>query len=217
MDKLITPFNSKITLYCDESDINSHFIRFVLNEKDIVYNNECVYINSMDELPEVVAENNFTNKLPILYDRDHTIYDIRVITEYLDERFPYQSVMTIDPISRAYNRQLLYRFCYGEDSLYVIWNKIISPDTKDTEVRALKQKLRNYLVDLLPAIQSSEFFGSDQLTIVDICLGPLLWRLNSKKITLPKEAVAFAKYSKRLFDRKSFSASLSTFERYLYK
>ena len=47
--------------------------------------------------------------VPTLVDRDLTLYDSRVIIEYLDERFPHPPLMPVDPVMRAQFRLALFR------------------------------------------------------------------------------------------------------------
>ena len=44
---------------------------------------------SFEEMPEEVLELNPCETLPTLFDRGMVLYDLSVIMEYLDERFPF--------------------------------------------------------------------------------------------------------------------------------
>ena len=61
------------------------------------------------DLPEDLMDLNPYHTVPTLVDRDLTLYDSRVIIEYLDERFPHPPLLPVDPVSRARSRQLMYR------------------------------------------------------------------------------------------------------------
>jgi glutathione S-transferase len=50
-------------------------------------------------------------------------------------------------------------------------------------------------------------------TLVDVILAPILWRLPTLNIILPKQAQAVEEYSERLFERQAFQDSLSDTER----
>ena len=56
---------------------------------------------------------------------------------------------------------------------------------------------------------------SEEFTLVDCCLAPLLWRLPSYKISLPKDRQTkpLLSYMDRLFERDAFQSSLSDLER----
>ena len=99
---------SVMTLYSDPSSIHSHRVRIVLFEKDITVEIEDV---DPDNKPEDLLHLNPYNTVPTLVDRDLVLYDSRVVSEYLDERFPHPPLMPVDPVSRARSRLALYRIC----------------------------------------------------------------------------------------------------------
>ena len=56
---------------------------------------------------------------------------------------------------------------------------------------------------------------SDELTLVDCMLGPLMWRLSSYGVKLGKPGAAVEAYAQRVFSRASFKTSLTMAEREL--
>ena len=50
---------------------------------------------------------------------------------------------------------------------------------------------------------------SDEFTLVDCCLAPILWRLESFGVSLPstRQVKPLLEYMKRLFERESFQES----------
>ena len=97
---------SVMTLFSRPTDIHSHRTRLVLAEKNI--NIEIANIPGPD-LPEDLMDLNPYHSVPTLVDRDLTLYDSRVIVEYLDERFPHPPLMPVDPVTRAQFRLALFR------------------------------------------------------------------------------------------------------------
>ena len=97
---------SVMTLFSRPTDIHSHRTRLALAEKNI--NIEITSILG-NELPEDLMDLNPYHTVPTLVDRDLTLYDSRVIIEYLDERFPHPPLMPVDPVSRAQFRLALFR------------------------------------------------------------------------------------------------------------
>ncbi|PWG74967.1 stringent starvation protein A, partial [Enterococcus hirae] len=59
------------------------------------------------------------------------------------------------------------------------------------------------------------FFMSEEFTLVDCCMAPLLWRLEILGVKLPnaRQAKPLITYMQRLFDRPAFRASLTDTER----
>lgn len=49
-------------------------------------------------------------EVPILVERDLTLYQANIINEYIDERFPHPQLMPADPIMRARARLFIYTF-----------------------------------------------------------------------------------------------------------
>ena len=94
--------------YSEEKGHYSHMVRLVLAEKDISC--EIKEFDPAEKLPEELPTLNPYNKLPVLVDREVTIYEPRVILEYLDERFPHPQLMPPDPIMRARARLFLKDF-----------------------------------------------------------------------------------------------------------
>ena len=139
-----------------------------------------------------------------LIDRDLVLYDEQIIMEYLDERFPHPPLMPVDPVSRANNRQLRYRVLRD---LYSLVNDLSS----DNEIAAAnaRKELRDNLTAIAPAFLQKPYFMSDEYSLVDCCLAPLLWRLDNYGIKLPVSAKTISEYADRLFERDAFKTSLS--------
>ena len=57
------------------------------------------------------------------------------------------------------------------------------------------------------------YFLSDEFSLVDASIGPVLWRLMRYRIELPRQARPVMEYAERMFNRESFQASLSEAER----
>ena len=68
---------------------------------------------------------------------------------------------------------------------------------------------------IAPIFGDKPFFMSEEFTLVDCCLGPILWRLESLGVKLPnnKQVKPLLEYMKRLFDMESFQESLTELER----
>ncbi|MBI2993980.1 MAG: glutathione S-transferase N-terminal domain-containing protein [Gammaproteobacteria bacterium] len=195
-------------LYSDSTDAVDHSVRIVLAEKDI--NVDIRYVDG-DERPEELAELNPYNSVLTLIDRDLVLYDAQIIMEYLDERFPHPPLMPVDPVARANNRQLRYRVM--RDLYPLIEELDAGPDSAAT---AARRSLRDHLTAIAPAFSQNRFFMSDEYSLVDCCMGPMLWRLEYYGVKLPNSARVLQKYGERLFERPAFRASLSEQEKELH-
>ena len=150
------------------------------------------------------------NAVLTLSDRNLTLYDGQIIMEYLEERYPHPQLMPMEPVKRAYNRQILYRVM---DRLYAEVDKVMySKD--DLEKARARKILRDYLSSMARRSAQKPFFNSDELSLVDCCLVPLFLRLNYHEVKLMATAQRYwSKYCRRLFKKPSFVKSLTDEER----
>jgi stringent starvation protein A len=196
-----------MTLFSAPDEAASHRTRIVLAEKDVEI--EIVSVTP-GRFPEDLLDLNPDHSLPTLVDRDLVLYDSRIIIEYLDERFPHPPLMPVDPVSRAQFRLALHRI---ERDWYGLASRLdkLSPDAPDAP--RLRGELRDLIVQTVDFVRNKPYFVSDELSLVDVTIAPLLWRLPRYRIELPKEATPLLKYANLLFSRPAFRMSLSAQER----
>ena len=201
---LIANRKSVMTLFSGMTDIYSHRVRIVLAEKGI--NVEYHFIEA-DNKPEDLIDLNPYNSVPTLVDRDLVLFDSQVIMEYLDERFPHPPLMPVDPVSRARSRQMLYRIKRD-------WYSFIDQmnTTDETQLTNAKNGLRDALTTVAPIFEQKQYFMSDEFSIIDSAIAPILWRLPVFGIEMPPQAEVIHTYAERLFSRESFRSSLSDAE-----
>lgn len=198
---------SIMTLYSDPIDPYSHQVRIVLAEKGVT-----VDVINVDpsKKPEDLFDLNPYGSLPTLVDRDLVLYESRIIMEYLDERFPHPPLMPVYPVARAECRRMMYRV---EHDWYSKIKKILEGTPEEAEL-ARKEILHTFL-GIAPIFANKTYFLSDEFTLVDCWLAPLLWRFPLLEIELPPSAKPIQDYAKRVFSRESFRVSLSETEREL--
>ena len=196
---------SVMTLYSDPSSIHCHRVRFVLAEKNVTV--DIVDADPLD-LPEDVVEMNPYGTLPTILDRDLTLYDSRIIMEYLDERFPHPPLLPVDPVNRAASRLYLHR-------VDTDWYSKVETILKGGKgAAAARKELRESLITTVPVFKAMDYFMSENFSVVDASIAPLLWRLPMLGIELsPAAAKDVDKYANRLFEREAFQQSLSEEER----
>ncbi|WBA18256.1 stringent starvation protein SspA [Salinivibrio kushneri] len=197
---------SVMTLFSDASDLYSHQVRIVLAEKGVSVEIELVDPNN---LPEDLVDLNPYNSVPTLVDRELALYNADIIMEYLDERFPHPPLMPVYPVARAQSRLMMYRI---ERNWYTLVDQIMEGSADDAD-KARKQ-LREELLALAPVFAEDPYFLSEEFSLVDCYLAPLLWRLPALGIELTGPGAKQVKdYMTRLFERDSFLASLTEAER----
>lgn len=202
---MVVQKRSTMTLYSGTSDIPSHKVRIVLAEKGVAV--DILYIDTNNPQEDLLALNPY-HTVPTLVDRDLVLYEANIIAEYLDERFPHPPLLPVYPIARAKNRLMAYRIERDWMSLIPIIQS-----GKKVEADQARKSLRDQLVTLAPVFAEMPYFLSEDFTLVDCSIAPLLWRLPSFGITIPPQAKAITTYANRLFERESFQASLSEVER----
>lgn len=197
---------SVMTLYSGPLCPYSHRVRIVLAEKGVSVD----ILNIDPENPsETLIELNPYQGVPTLVDRDLVLYESSIIMEYLDERFPHPPLLPVYPVARAKSRLMMYRI---DRDWYSLMHEIL---VKKENAETARKELRDNLVSLAPVFSNMPYFMSDEFSLVDCYLAPLLWRLPALDIELPSQANAIKNYSKKMFDRDSFQASLTEPEREL--
>ena len=196
---------SGMTLFSSPTCALSHSARFVLLEKAVVADIE--YYDPT-EPPEDLLELNPTGTSPTLIERDLVLYDSRIIMEYLDERFPHPPLHQMDPVSRANARMVIKRI---DQDWYALLDEILFSGEKKS-ARA-KKMLRESLLSAAPVFAARPFFMSDEFSLIDCALAPLLWRLPSIGIDVSTPNEAITNYAQRIFRRSAFKRSLSDAEK----
>ena len=201
---LLANRRSVMSLYSDPTAPSSHAVRFVLAEKAI---NVEIHHVTMDDKPEDLNDLNPYNAILTLVDRDLVLYEPQIIMEYLDERFPHPPLMPVDPVARASNR--LYRYRVQRD-FYALVDDVESGERGVAS--AARKCLRDHLSTLAPIFAQKTYFMSDDYSLVDCYLAPILWRLPAYGVRLPAHAKALQKFADRLFEREAFAQSLTEAE-----
>lgn len=206
---VVTNKRSVMTLYSGSNDPYSHRARIVLAEKGVTFD---LYEIDVDTQADALVEINPYNTVPTLVDRDLVLYESEIIMEYLDERFPHPPLMPVYPVARARSRLLLHRV---NRDWYTLMNKILSKQSTPAQVEESKKALQESIISVVSMFKEMPYFMSEEFSLVDCAISPLMWRLKSMGITLPPEAKPLQDYAKRLFSREAFQVSLTDTERAL--
>ena len=205
-----------IELWSSNHDAYSHKCRIVLREKDIgVDRGVGVDIRTIDlnKKPEDLARINPSNQVPVLVNRDFHLYESNIINEYLDERFPHPQLMPQGVSEKGKARLMMHRF---DTDLYSKMDAILT--TKPSKKQNLKRKLLiESLLSLSQSLGKSKYIMSNEFSMVDVALAPLLWRLGMLGVKLPVKASPLLKYAEIVFERQSFLDSLTPVEKEMRK
>jgi RNA polymerase-associated protein len=199
---------SSMIFFSDPTSHYSHRVRIVLAEKGVT-----VDMIEADALhpPTELSELNPYNSLPTLVDRDLVLYESKVMMEYLDERFPHPPLLPVYPVARAESRLLIHRiekdWCALADS--------IQHTRSENVIKKATKELKDSITGIAPIFAEKPFFMSEEFTLVDCCIAPILWRLPSLGVDIrsSKQTKPLLAYMDALFARESFQESLSEQER----
>jgi RNA polymerase-associated protein len=194
-----------MTLFSKPTCIHSHRTRLVLAEKNI--NIDIADVTGPD-LPEDLLDLNPYHTVPTLVDRDLVLYDSRVIIEYLDERFPHPPLMPVDPVTRAQFRLALFRI---EMDWYQLAEQFEAEGERKLATKSRKM-LRDSILASVDLFSAKKYFLSDEFSLVDCSIAPILWRLPVYGIELGSQSEPIEMYMKRVFERRSFQDSLTELE-----
>ncbi len=197
-----------MSLFSDMQDIYSHQVRIVLAEKGV---NVEIHPVTPEALPEDLLDVNPYGGVPTLIDRELVLYEPRIIMEYLDERFPHPPLLPVYPVARAESRKMMFRI---EKDWYSLMRDIVAAQDEAT-VDVARKRLADSLISIEPVFNDKAYFLSDEFSLIDCVIAPLLWRLPVLGVELPATAKAIKKYMNRVFERDSFQASLTENEREL--
>jgi len=192
-------------LYSGSQCLFSHACRFVLKQKEI----DCDVVFTTDkQVEDAVAELNPYGETPTLADRDLVLYDVVVVNEYLDERFPHPPLMPSDPTTRAQARVMISRL--RRDWLDDVQNRMASGVKLE---KNLARSLSDGLVAMSNHFLENKYVLGEDFSLVDAYLVALLWRLPLLQVNLPRQGGKILDYGNRMFATPSFQESLSAAER----
>jgi RNA polymerase-associated protein len=194
-----------LTLFSGKDDIDSHRVRMVLAAKGVTHD---LVVVDATRPPEDLMDLTPYQNVPTLVDRDLSLYDVNVIVEYLDERYPHPPLLPVDPLGRA-------RVRLGVKRIEKDWLSLIGDIQNGTKAVAenARKSLRDGLIASLPVFKASKFFLNTEMSIADVALAPLVWRLGALGVQLPKEAHCIAEYGERIFRNPAYHKSMTETER----
>lgn len=200
---------TSMALFSDPLDHYSHRVRIVMQEKGVA----AELINSdVKNISKEVMELSPYATLPVLIDRDVCLYDSVILMEYLDERFPHPPLLPVYPVARAHMRLFIQRI---EEDWCTLFDKLLEDNLKDSEKKKIRQDFRSHLLSVISILKEKPYFMSDDFSLVDCCIAPILWRLPLVGIEIKEEAKTrpLHEYMKLILTRPAFLDSLSEEER----
>lgn len=190
------------TLFSEKTDIYCHQVRLVLAEKGVAYEIENI---RPDVISEDLMEINPRGTLPTLVDRDLVLTNARIIMEYLDERFPYPPLMPVYPVLRAQCRLNMHRI---QNDWYTLMD-FVNKDPSTAQAQKVLKQLRDEVLALAPVFNDTQYFLSEDFSLVDCYVAPLLWKMHNLGVEFTGAgSKAVRDYMSRVFKRESFVQSV---------
>lgn len=199
---------SAMVLFHDDIGHRSQKVRIVISEKGISCNLEVL---SKDDLPKEILEINPDGNLPLLVDRELSLYHSGLIVEYLDERFPHPPLLPVYPVSRAQFRLILQRI---EKDWAENLDIIESSASSKAQITQAKNKLQKNISNSLSMFDNKNFFRNDEFSVLDSVIIPILLRLEHYQIKIPenKASKPMYDYIERMQDLPSVKDSFTSLE-----
>ena len=88
----------------------------------------------------------------------------------------------------------------------------VSTNYVEDILQATRKMLEESIVASSEVFSARKFFLSDEFSLVDCSIAPILWRLHSYGIDLSEAAQPISKYMDTVFSRQSFQESLTELE-----
>lgn len=193
-----------MTLFSGATCSRSHRCRIVLHEKGMDFDVQS--IDSPSKAEDLAAINPF-GQVPTLADRDLRLYNANVINEYIDDRFPHPQLMPADPGMRARARLMLLEF---ERDLFCHADEL---ELGRGDNAVARRNIVDGLAQLTPVFARGGYLLGDDLSMLDISVAPLLWRMPHYRIDMGRDSGAFEGYLRMLFDRPAFREATTLAER----
>ncbi|PZU27337.1 MAG: stringent starvation protein A [Stenotrophomonas sp.] len=196
-----------LTLFSANDDALCHRVRLVLAAKGVTY--DLVPVDAQNP-PEDLIDLNPYHSVPTLVERELVLYAASVVSEYLDERYPHPPLMPVDPLSRARLRLAMLRIEHD----WVPQVQAIQMGNK-TQAEAGRKRLKELVAQSVPLFKASKFFLNPEMSLADCAMAPIIWRLESLGVALPKDGKAIEDYGNRFFRHPAFVRSLTDQEKKL--
>lgn len=199
-----------IKLYDFKSSPNCQRVKVVLAEKNLPYEIVPVDLTKKEQKnPEYLKMNPY-GKVPVLTDDSTVLYESLIINEYLEEKYPAQSLLPKDPAKKAKARILTDYGMAHFDSPYQKLRMELMKEAKEQSqpiVDSAKADLKKLLQRFEEELGEQQYLLGD-FSLVDANLIPRFTRLEGFGILPDPSLPRLGKYMERMKARPSVKALL---------
>lgn len=199
-----------IKLYDFKSSPNCQRVKVVLAEKNLPYEIVPVDLTKKEQKnPEYLKMNPY-GKVPVLTDDSTVLYESLIINEYLEEKYPAQSLLPKDPAKKAKARILTDYGMAHFDSPYQKLRMELMKEAKEQSqpiVDSAKADLKKLLQRFEEELGEQQYLLGD-FSLVDANLIPRFTRLEGFGILPDPSLPRLGKYLERMKARPSVKALL---------
>lgn len=189
----VSSTNAGLTLFLSNEDIDSQRLRWLVAEKSIE-NLRVVMVDPATRNDDLMVLNS-RHELPTLAERGLVISGVDIISEYLDARHPYPNLVPAEPAGQARMRMTL---------------KLLDKDLGQAlPQRTSAKAVSTALLTLDELLGRRKFMVGGSMSMVDIYLVPLLWRVTAMGHKWPKGTESLHAYAQRMSERSAFQQSLT--------
>ena len=199
-----------IKLYDFKSSPNCQRVKVVLAEKNLPYEIVPVDLTKKEQKnPEYLKMNPY-GKVPVLTDDSTVLYESLIINEYLEEKYPAQSLLPKDPAKKAKARILTDYGMAHFDSPYQKLRMELMKEAKEQSqpiIDSAKADLKKLLQRFEEELGEQQYLLGD-FSLVDANLIPRFTRLEGFGILPDPSLPRLGKYMERMKARPSVKALL---------
>ena len=199
-----------IKLYDFKSSPNCQRVKVVLAEKNLPYEIVPVDLTKKEQKnPEYLKMNPY-GKVPVLTDDSTVLYESLIINEYLEEKYPAQSLLPKDPAKKAKARILTDYGMAHFDSPYQKLRMELMKEAKEQSqpiIDSAKADLKKLLQRFEEELGEQQYLLGD-FSLVDANLIPRFTRLEGFGVLPDPSLPRLGKYLERMKARPSVKALL---------
>lgn len=185
---------SVLTLFVQPGCYLSDLVQYMLAEKGVEY-----YLIDVSD-PKGHAQlqlNPQLTRAPALSDRGVRIDDLDVMIEYIEDRYPHPIMLPTSPSERAAFRVFFRRV------LRDFFPLLEKAELQKCETSG--EALRAEIASFAPVFQAKRFFMSDEISLLDVALAPIVRCLHRRKSSVGTHA---NKYIARMVRREAFQKAI---------